>query len=103
MTLTFSYRLDYEVITRTIIFVIRLIYFVLFYFNHQKLPPMKNVPVILTSDSVDMLVANIAEELLKGHNTYKSETAALKKKIKIGMLRTFSYQEAIEKQRQKVA
>ena len=54
---------------------------------------MKNEPIILTTDSVDMLVANIAEELLKGHNTYKSETAALKKKIKVGMLRTFSYQE----------
>jgi hypothetical protein len=50
-----------------------------------------------------MLVANIAEELLKGHNTYKSETAALKKKIKVGMLRTFSYQESIQKQQQRVA
>ena len=64
---------------------------------------MKNVPIILTSDSVDMLVANIAEELLKGHNTYKSETAALKKKIKIGMLRTFSYQESIQNQQHRVA
>ena len=61
---------------------------------------MKNVPVILTSDSVDLLVANIAEELLKGHNTYKSETAALKKKIKIGMLRTISYQELIQTKKQ---
>lgn len=57
---------------------------------------MKNVPFMLTTDSVDLLVANIAEELLKGHNTYQSETAALKKKIKIGMLRTFSYQESIQ-------
>ena len=64
---------------------------------------MKNEPIILTTDSVDLLVANIAEELLKGHNTYKSETAALKKKIKVGMLRTFSYQESIQKQQQRVA
>lgn len=56
---------------------------------------MKNIPITLTTDSVDLLVANIAEELLKGHNTYKFETAALKKKIKIGMLRTFSFQESI--------
>ena len=54
---------------------------------------MQNSPIILTSESVEALVANIAEELLKGHNTYKFETAALKKKIKIGMLRTISYQE----------
>ena len=54
---------------------------------------MKNTPIILTPESVEALVANIAEELLKGHNTYKSETAALKRKIKIGMLRTISYQE----------
>jgi hypothetical protein len=64
---------------------------------------MKNEPIILTTDSVDLLVANIAEELLKGHNTYKSETAELKKKIKVGMLRTFSYQESIQKQQQRVA
>jgi hypothetical protein len=64
---------------------------------------MKNEPILLTTDSVDMLVANIAEELLKGHNTYKSETAALKKKIKVGMLRTFSYQESIQRQQQRVA
>ena len=64
---------------------------------------MKNEPIILTTDSVDLLVANIAEELLKGHNTYKSETAALKKKIKVGMLRTFSYQESLQKQQQRVA
>ncbi len=64
---------------------------------------MKNVPIVLTTDSVDMLVANIAEELLKGHNTYKSETAALKKKIKIGMLRTFSYQESIQNKQHRVA
>ena len=56
---------------------------------------MKNIPITLTTDSVDLLVAKIAEELLKGHNTYKFETAALKKKIKIGMLRTFSFQESI--------
>ena len=67
------------------------------------IPPMKNVPIMLTTESVDMLVANIAEELLKGHNTYKSETAALKKKIKIGMLRTFSYQQSIQNSQQKVA
>ena len=64
---------------------------------------MKNEPIILTTDSVDLLVANIAEELLKGHNTYKSETAALKKKIKVGMMRTFSYQESIQRQQQRVA
>ena len=54
---------------------------------------MQKSPIILTSESVEALVANIAEELLKGHNTYKFETAALKKKIKIGMLKTISYQE----------
>ena len=64
---------------------------------------MKNLPIVLTTESVDMLVANIAEELLKGHNTYKSETAALKKKIKIGMLRTFSFQESVQNQQQRVA
>jgi hypothetical protein len=64
---------------------------------------MKNMPIILTTDSVDLLVANIAEELLKGHNTYQSETAAIKNKIKIGMLRTFSYQESIQNQQDKVA
>ena len=64
---------------------------------------MKNMPIVLTTESVDMLVANIAEELLKGHNTYKFETAALKKKIKIGMLRTFSFQKSIQNQQQRVA
>ena len=64
---------------------------------------MKNEPIILTTDSVDMLVANIAEELLKGHNTYKSETAALKKKIKLGMLRTFSCQTSVQNQQKRVA
>ena len=44
---------------------------------------MKNIPITLTTDSVDLLVAKIAEELLKGHNTYKFETAALKKKLKL--------------------
>jgi hypothetical protein len=66
-------------------------------------PPMKNTPIILTSESIEVLVANIAEELLKGHNTYKSETAALKKKIKIGMLRTISYQEFSQKQQQQAS
>jgi len=61
---------------------------------------MKNVPFMLTSDSVDLLVENIAEELLKGHNTFKFETVALKKKIKIGMLRTFSYQDLVSNQQQ---
>ena len=61
---------------------------------------MQNTPIILTSESVEALVANIAEELLKGHNTYKSETAALKKKIKIGMLRTISYQELTQTKKQ---
>lgn len=61
---------------------------------------MKNAPIVLTTESVDMLVANIAEELLKGHNTFKFETAALKKKIEIGMLRTLSYQESIQNQQQ---
>jgi hypothetical protein len=45
-------------------------------------------------------VANIAEELLKGQNTYKFETAAIKRKIKIGMLRTISYQESMSQQQQ---
>ena len=61
------------------------------------------MPIVLTTESVDMLVANIAEELLKGHNTFKFETAALKKKIKIGMLRTFSYQESFELKQQRIA
>lgn len=64
---------------------------------------MKNVQFVLTTESVDMLVANIAEELLKGHNTFKFETAALKKKIEIGMLITFSHQESIQNQQQRVA
>ena len=59
---------------------------------------MKNASIVLTTESVDMLVANIAEELLKGHNTFKFETAALKKKIEIGMLMTFSYQELTQNQ-----
>ncbi|MCU0470654.1 MAG: hypothetical protein MUF58_18865 [Arcicella sp.] len=53
---------------------------------------MKNNSIILTPESVEALVASIAEELLQGQNTYKSETAALKKKIRIGMLRTLSHQ-----------
>ena len=61
---------------------------------------MQNNPIMLTSESIEALVANIAEELLKGHNTYKSETAALKKKIKIGMLRTISYQALTQSQKQ---
>ena len=97
MTFLLSYRLDYEDITIFIIFV--------FQFNQlfhltTRLPPMQNTPIILTSESVEALVANIAEELLKGHNTYKSETAALKKKIKIGMLRTISYQELTQTKKQ---
>lgn len=63
---------------------------------------MKNIPFVLTTESVDMLVANIAEELLKGHNTFKFETVALKNKIKIGMLRTFSYQESVQNQQQRI-
>ena len=61
---------------------------------------MQNIPIILTSESVEALVANIAEELLKGHNTYKSETATLKKKIKIGMLKTISYQKLMPTKKQ---
>jgi hypothetical protein len=57
-------------------------------------------PLILTVDSIETLVANIAEELLKGQNTYKFETAAIKRKIKIGMLRTISYQESMSQQQQ---
>jgi hypothetical protein len=60
---------------------------------------MINTPLILTTESVEALVANIAEELLKGQNTYQFETAALKRKIKIGMLRTISYQQLLDKQR----
>lgn len=77
--------------------------YLIHYSQPPKTPLMKNEPIILTTDSVDLLVANIAEELLKGHNTYKSETAALKKKIKVGMLRTFSYQASLQKQQQRVA
>ena len=61
---------------------------------------MQNTPITLTTESVEVLVANIAEELLKGHNTYKSETAALKNKIKIGMLKTISYQELMQTKKQ---
>ncbi|MEA5405392.1 MULTISPECIES: hypothetical protein [Arcicella] len=53
---------------------------------------------MLTAESVEVLVTNIVEELLKGQNTYKSETDALKRKIKIGMLRTLTYQKLIRKQ-----
>jgi hypothetical protein len=56
---------------------------------------MKDSPVILTPESVELLVANIAEELLRGQNTYKSETQAVRKRIKIGMLKTLSYQEIL--------
>jgi hypothetical protein len=97
MTFLLSYRLDYEDITLYVIFVFQFNPFVSL--NHN-LPPMQNTPIILTSESVEALVANIAEELLKGHNTYKSETAALKKKIKIGMLRTISYQELMQTKKQ---
>jgi hypothetical protein len=97
MTFMLSYRLDYEDITIYVIFIFNLIYFVSL--NHN-LPPMQNTPIILTPESVEALVANIAEELLKGHNTYKSETAALRKKIKIGMLRTISYQELTQTKKQ---
>jgi hypothetical protein len=94
------YRIDYEVITRIINFALLLNNII---YLTTKSPPMKNTPIILTPESVEALVANIAEELLKGHNTYKSETAALKKKIKIGMMRTFSYQELSKKQYENVA
>ncbi|MEA5140376.1 hypothetical protein [Arcicella rigui] len=60
-------------------------------------------PIILTVDSIETLVANIAEELLKGQNTYKFETAAIKRKIKIGMLRTISFQEAMSKPQQQTS
>lgn len=56
---------------------------------------MNKKPLLLKVDSIEALVTNIAEELLKGQNTYKSETDALKRKIKIGMLRTITYQELI--------
>lgn len=59
---------------------------------------MKKKPLLLTAESVEVLVTNIVEELLKGQNTYKSETDALKRKIKIGMLRTLTYQKLIRKQ-----
>ncbi len=59
---------------------------------------MKKKPLMLTAESVEVLVTNIVEELLKGQNTYKSETDALKRKIKIGMLRTLTYQKLIRKQ-----
>ncbi|MDI9861346.1 MULTISPECIES: hypothetical protein [Flectobacillus] len=61
---------------------------------------MKDSPVILTPESVELLVANIAEELLRGQNTYKSETQAVRKRIKIGMLKTLSYQEILYTNRQ---
>ncbi len=59
---------------------------------------MKKKPLLLTTESVEALVTDIVEELLKGQNTYKSETAALKRKIKIGMLRTLTYQKLVRKQ-----
>ncbi|MET3127600.1 hypothetical protein ABID42_002718 [Arcicella rosea] len=64
----------------------------------QAQKTMKKKPLLLTAESVEVLVTNIVEELLKGQNTYKSETDALKRKIKIGMLRTLTYQKLIRKQ-----
>ncbi len=46
----------------------------------------------LDIEAVEILAVKITEELLKGKNTFKSETIALKIKIKVGMLRTISHQ-----------
>lgn len=46
----------------------------------------------LDIESVEILAIKITEELLKGKNTFKSETIALKVKIKVGILRTISHQ-----------
>jgi hypothetical protein len=63
---------------------------------------MKN-PIVLNIDSAEILSVMIVEEILRGQNTYKSDTEALRKKIREGVLKTFSYQELLLKQSNKVA
>jgi hypothetical protein len=63
---------------------------------------MKN-PIVLNIDSAEILSVMIVEEILRGQNTYKSETEALRSKIREGVLKTFSYQELLLKQSNKVA
>ncbi len=46
----------------------------------------------LDIEAVEILAVNITEELLRGRNTLKSETMALKVRIKVRMLRTISHQ-----------
>ncbi len=63
---------------------------------------MKN-PIVLNPESVEILAVMIVEEILKGQNTYKSETEALREKIKKGVMKTISYQELTMKQSNKVS
>ena len=63
---------------------------------------MKN-PIVLNIDSAEILSVMIVEEILRGQNTYKSDTEALRKKIREGVLKTFSYQELLLKQSNKVS
>lgn len=58
---------------------------------------MKN-PITLTAESVDWVAAEIAEELLRGHNTYKTETDALRKRIKTGLFKSISHFEIVQRQ-----
>lgn len=62
---------------------------------------MKN-PIVLNIESAEILSAMIVEEILRGQNTYKSETEALRNKIREGVLKTFSYQQLMLKQSNKV-
>ncbi len=46
----------------------------------------------LDIEAVEILAIKITEELLRGKNTFKTETMALKVKIKVKILRTISHQ-----------
>jgi hypothetical protein len=63
---------------------------------------MKN-PIVLNPESVEILAVMIVEEILKGQNTYKSETEALREKIKKGVMKTISFQELTMKQSNKAS
>jgi hypothetical protein len=63
---------------------------------------MKN-PIVLNPESVEILSVMIVEEILKGQNTYKSDTEALREKIKKGVMKTISFQELTMKQSNKVS
>lgn len=55
----------------------------------------------LDIEAVEILAIKIAEELLRGKNTLKSETIALRVKIKVGMLRTISHQRLVMNQKKR--